>query len=411
MISYNEALELILKHSQALLETETVEIMQSHGRILAEKLYAPISLPSYNNSAMDGYALCTEETLLATPENPICFKQTECVAAGELPETPDYAPLNTIEIMTGAPVPDHFDAVVPIENIKKPIVHHSNMVGITAPLKIGANIRYQGEDIQEGNLLLSEGDEITPQKIMTLTGVGIQNISVFKKPNVLVLSTGKELAVNQPLDTNFLIHDCNSPFLQSSLQNKNACNVKVDHILSDTDEEFTTFMQTQLAHKNCPNIIISTGAVSAGKYDFIPRSLKRIGAEIIFHKAAIRPGKPILFAILPNGAFYFGLPGNPSAAASGLRFFVAPLIRQLNKIPREKPIYAYLDQTHTLKKSLCFFLKAHHYIDEKGISRVTILPGQASFMISPMLQANAWVKIDETPSTTPHDTLVAVYPM
>jgi len=409
MIDYNEALGLILKQNGSL-ETETIDILQANNRTLAQEIKSPISLPSYHNSAMDGYALRSHETQGASSDHPIWLQPTQCIAAGDKPDSETKnIKSHTMEIMTGAPVPDLFDCVIPVENVLLSEDKSSNEIGIINPISNGSNIRYKGEDITQGDILLSKGEQINSSRMMTLTGVGIKKIEVFKKPNLLVLATGKELAVDQPLDTKFLINDCNSPFLYTSLSNQYSCDVRVDHILSDTDEEFIKFMNDELSNEQCPDIIISTGAVSAGKFDFIPRSLALMGANIIFHKVAIRPGKPILFAVLPNGTFYFGLPGNPSAVASGLRFFVYPLLRKLNHLPSEKPIYAELDQDLSLQKPLCFFQKSFHYIDENGISRVKILTGQASFMIKPMLQANAWVMLEFAPLSIQKNTLVAVY--
>lgn len=405
MIQYREALALILENQQSL-ENEYIDITHTLKRVLAEDLYAPFSLPSYDNSAMDGYALRAEETKDASLENPVWFEQIDCVGAGEYLQPVSHTPKTVIEIMTGAPMPAHCNAVIPVE---KTLKSDCNKIGVIQPLKVGENIRYQGEDIQKNAFLLVKGEVINAQRLMTLTGLGFRKLPVFKKLNILVLSTGKELVVNTPADARYQLYDCNSPFLQASLFNTFQCEVTLDHLFSDTDEEFSIFIAKQIAHENCPRIIISTGAVSAGKYDFIPRSLKKLGAHIVFHKVAIRPGKPILFAVLPNGTLYFGLPGNPSAVAAGFRFFVYPLLRQLNAMPAEQPIYAKLEQTITLQAPLCFFQKAKLYFDDKGCACVKILPGQASFMISPMLEANAWVMIENGPLTIEKNTLVPVF--
>ncbi|MBI2786016.1 MAG: molybdopterin molybdotransferase MoeA [Legionella longbeachae] len=410
MISYHEALMLLLDQ-QYRLNIECINLIDSLGRVLGEDLYAPISLPSYDNSAMDGYSLVAEETQDASEDNPIWFIQSACIGAGEFLKKTTHAPKSTVEIMTGAPVPHPFNAVIPVEKTLRNNSQAPQMIGITHALSVGENIRYSGEDIYKNTFLLAKGEEINSQRIMTLSGLGFQQIPVFKKVKILVLATGKEVVIDGTIDTRFQLHDCNTPFLQTSLLNDLKCEVTTDHLFCDTDDEFITLINKQLNHVNCPNIIISTGAVSAGKYDFIPRSLRTMGAKIIFHKVAIRPGKPILFAVFPNGTFYFGLPGNPSAVAAGFRFFVYPLFRLLQKMPAEKPIFAKLKQTTILKAPLCFFQKAYHYIDDNGCSCVDILPGQASFMISPMLKANAWVLINQTPSTIEKDTLVPVYLM
>jgi molybdopterin molybdotransferase len=143
------------------------------------------------------------------------------------------------------------------------------------------------------------------------------------------------------------------------------------------------------------DIIVSTGAVSAGRHDFVAESLRRLGAEILFHKVAIRPGKPILLARLPGGTFYLGLPGNPVSAAVGLRFFLYPLLCSLSGISQENDQPARLELPVKKKPGMRFFQKARFWTDDAGQGRVRILDGQESFKIRPMLEMNCWAILDE----------------
>ena len=153
--------------------------------------------------------------------------------------------------------------------------------------------------------------------------------------------------------------------------------------------------ESKIAAIKEPAILISTGAVSKGVWDFIPESLKDMGATIHFHRVNIRPGKPVLFATLPNGSFYFGLPGNPISAAIGFTFFVMPLVQTLQGLPDAPPLMAALENSFTKRGDFRQFLKASVWLDETGGLRAQISDGQESFKISPMAANNAWVVLEE----------------
>lgn len=406
LIHYTEALEKILNTSKNL-TVETIDIIKANQRILAESISSPLDLPGYDNSAMDGYALYAEITKEASSTNPVWLKVDNCIGAGEK-TTSQPSREEAIAIMTGAPLPQGVDTVIPIENVltnpEKP-----DSIGITTPLMPGDNIRKRGEDIKTHTLLLDIGQSLNPARIMTLSGVGVRQVRVFKTLKTLIIATGKELVLGQPQDTSCQVPDCNSPFLYTSLQHEWNMEIETAHVLSDTEEELIELLEKAFDNTHPPEIIISTGAVSAGRYDFIPNALKRMNANIVFHAVAIRPGKPILFAIFPNGTYYFGLPGNPAAVAAGLRFFVYPLLRQWYQMPQEQPKYAKLDKKVSVNKALTFFQRAHYYTDITGQARVEIAAGQASFMISTMANTNAWAVVADGPVTLEKDALVPVY--
>lgn len=409
MISYEDALSLVLSQAK-LVKTHEILTQQAFGQILAEKIVSPIALPSFNNSAMDGYALRSDETKMASKAAPCFFDKRSTVGAGELSRT-TFQSHQTIEIMTGAPLPDAFDAVVPIEKITSHTEGAKEQIGISFPLQKGENVRYKGDDIDAGQVLLSKGTRLTHEMIMTLSGVGIHSVNCFQRPRILILPTGKELSVHDKPKLDHQIFDCNSPYLSSRLEHNWGATVHVEPLLTDTVEPFCDCLQQYLNQYPDLDIIISTGAVSAGKYDFIPSALARLGAKTVFHKIAIRPGKPVLFATLPNGTLFFGLPGNPSAVACGTQFLIEPFLCKQRERVIKSPDIALLDSSLSYKKPLCFFQKAHHYIDEQAISRVEILSGQASFKIAPFLKANSWVKIDTAPTTLNQGDEVKVYPM
>jgi molybdopterin molybdotransferase len=159
------------------------------------------------------------------------------------------------------------------------------------------------------------------------------------------------------------------------------------------------------------NIIVTSGAVSMGRYDFVPQALERLGAQTLFHKVAIRPGKPLLFARLPDNVLLFGLPGNPIAVAVGLRFFVEPALRVMLGMPPETPYRVPLGKPYGKKPRLRFHLKSRLHVNNEGRLVVEVLEGQESYRIRPLADANAWAVVPADVDALPAGALVDVYGM
>lgn len=391
MITYPEALAKI-KESIKPLQSEVITIDHALGRVNTDAILAPLSLPNFRNSAMDGYAVRTQDLLQATAEQPVALQLQATTYAGcENPKIKN--PMNTtIQVMTGAHVHDDYDAVVPIENIRS---SHADMIHFHEPTHFGANIREVGEDFIKNEVLINPNSTLTAESIMALSAINLQKINVYRTPQFSIISTGKEL-LNSKKQTSMGmgIYDSNGPYIQSFLQKNYYSRINPITYISDDPALFTQHIEDLNASTQKTDVIISTGAVSAGEIDFIPTLLCDLGASIIFHKVAIRPGKPILFAVLKSGSYYFGLPGNPMSAAIGMRFFVYPLLNFLRNQTIEQPMMAKLSKDIHLKKELSFFLKAKIFINSQGEPYADILPGQESFKILPLLKANAFVRLD-----------------
>jgi molybdopterin molybdotransferase len=403
MITYQEALEKI-SSSVTEIESESISISDSLGMVVVEDIISAENSPPFKNSAMDGFAVKTS-TLSGTT----IFDVVGSTVAGDLP---DAGKNGAWEIMTGAPVPDGYDAVIKIEDVE--ILERNNddrpsKISTKVIAEPNQNIREAGEDFKSGDLVLNAGDTITPYHIMALASLGITEIKTTVKPTISIISTGKELV--DDLSATLIagqIRNSNAPYLQAELS-----SMGIKHSYAGTihdDPELFEEMLVKLLESNT-NIIISTGAVSMGRHDFIPDSLKKLGAEIIFHKVAIRPGKPILFAKFPNGKFYFGLPGNPISAAIGLRFFVYPLICKLQNLKTRKPLIAKLSETTKKKTGFLFFRKALAYSDETGQLHVDILQGQESFKINPLLTANCWAILPADSSSVAAGSNIDIIPL
>lgn len=406
MISYEEALAIL--RSQEQLAPVTVLARDACGYVAAQEVTSSVLVPPFANSAMDGFAVRSVDLAQAARNNPLTLPVMGSTMAGDMPAA---SHTGVWEIMTGAHVPQGYDAVVMVEEtviVSRDEQGSPQQVCFTNPVNAGRNIRTAGEDFMPGDRIVKAGRMLTPFHGMALATIGRGQLSVYPQPKVTVLSTGKEVV--EDTDAPLLpgqIRNSNGPYLMAALC---ALPVQAQYggVIHDEPELFESRMREIITDST---IIISTGAVSAGRHDFIPDSLRKLGAKILFHKVAIRPGKPLLYARFPNGTHYFGLPGNPVSAVVGLRFFVIPLLRHLQGMQAETPVNAPLTAPHSTKAGLRFFCKAQWGLGMDGHVQATILKGQESFRIQPLLAANGWAVFPEQTSNVDAGETVAIYPL
>lgn len=405
MIAYLDALKII-QNAATTPVAARVKTSDALNQVLAEDFKAPFALPRFDNSSMDGFALRADDTLTASTETPLTLPVLHAQAAGDTAGC--NQPGHAVEIMTGAAMPQHADAVIPIENVTTHCDSdgHVTHITLTSSVPHQNNVRFAGEDFAAGQPLITAGTRITPAHIAILYGTGTTHINVVALPSVSIFTTGKEVSddYDQPLGPS-QIYNSNTPYLIAELQTIGISAVCAGHI-GDDEEKF----RTMLADQKDARILVSSGAVSKGKWDFIPAVLKELGAEILFHRVAIKPGKPVLFARFPDGRYFFGLPGNPISAAIGLRCFMMPLLRRLLGLADEAPAVARLTAPYTKKGLLRLFLKAKTHLTADGTAEIEILAGQESFKIAPLLQTNAWAILDETTATYPAGQPIMFYP-
>ncbi|MDR1076012.1 MAG: molybdopterin molybdotransferase MoeA [Xanthomonadaceae bacterium] len=383
MTGYDEALATILAQAsrQAAIRVPAAAAI---GSILAEDIVSKHWLPPFDNAAMDGFALRHAD--LGPLE--IEYRVTGLQAAGDGRAS---ASGDAWEITTGARMPDGFDTVIPVEQVE---ISARDETGSPARVRLlespepGQHVRRRGEDVTPDRLLIRSSEYLQPQHLMMLAAQGIEEVAVAPRPRVALLITGSELA---DATTRCLgsgqIRDSNGPFLNARVEAAGA-EVVFRRTLGDDSAAYAQALDEAL--RAGAEIVLSTGAVSMGRFDFVPDALRQAGAEILFHKVRIRPGKPLLFARLPNGALYFGLPGNPISSAVGLRFFVEPALRGMLGMPPERPLTVALAHPYKKREGLRFHLRARLFADDGNTLRAEILPGQESFRIAPMLRANAW---------------------
>ncbi|KRE89206.1 molybdopterin biosynthesis protein [Frateuria sp. Soil773] len=397
MLDPAEALRLILA-ACAPLPAQEVPMAGAMGRVLAAPVVAPGALPPFDNSAMDGYALGGGgEVLAAGSEWTVEGEQ----AAGD---GIARAQRGAWEIMTGARLPEGLDRVIPVEQTAR--LEAPPRVRLLADVAAEENVRRAGSDVPAGAAVLAAGCVLAPQHLMLLAALGVASVTVAERPRVAVLCTGRELVDGPaaPLAPG-QIHNSNGPFLAERVPRAGAELAYIETVGDESEAFLAAFARARTAGAR---VVVSTGAVSMGRYDFVPQALERLGAEAIFHKVAIRPGKPLLFARLPDGTLFFGLPGNPIAVAVGLRFFVEPALRAMLGLPREAPWRVPLAADYAKKPRLRFHLKARVALDAQGRLAVAVLPGQESYRIRPLAEANAWAVVPVEATELPAGTLVDV---
>ena len=398
MIDYEDALARLLGTASTL-PVEHVDAAIAIGRVLAAPLASAEALPPFDNSAMDGFALrCAGEVIHAGTVIDVHGLR----AAGDGEARADDG---AWEIMTGARVPDGLDSIVPVEQVET-LDDDGGVprIRVTADVTPGQHLRRAGEDLQAGAVLAEAGTLVDPALRMLCAAVGIAELPLRRRPRVALINTGREL-VDDPRRALGAgeIRNSNGPFLAARLAAAGADVVACRTVGDDVD----AFLEA-LAVAGDVDVIVSTGAVSMGRFDFVPEALARLGATTLFHKTRIRPGKPILAATLPGGALFFGLPGNPSSTAVGLRFFVEPVLRRMLGMPDERVLELPLLAPYAKRAPLRMHLKARVVLDAGARACVEILAGQESFRIRPLLEANAWAVVPADVDTLPAGARVRV---
>jgi len=368
MILISEALRIIEKQV-GVLATETIDLQNSVNRVLAENVKADMDLPPFNRSQMDGFALRAKDVKDAPAELKIIGE----AAAGKGFEG-KLKRGEAVRIMTGARVPVGADAVQKVELTKE----RNDFIEILEPVKLKQNVVNQAEEIEKGTRIFSKGERVTERKIAVLASFGYAKIKVFKAPEVSILATGSEIVNINETPGQDQIRNSNSLMLKVLAEE---CGANAGILPSVKDD--IEILKSQIAQavglesrvKNdksqIPNpksqILIITGGVSVGDYDFTKPVLRDLGAEIFFERVALRPGKPTVFAKLDD-TFVFGLPGNPVSAAVTFYLFVRKAIRQMQKAKNcdLEESYAILSGRAKGAKGRDSFLPAKLSVDENA---------------------------------------------
>ena len=388
MISYNKS-KIILKKSKIEIKDEFISTNNCLYRVTAKNIYVNSSHPLGDNAAFDGYAIKSNDTYRLNKKIHKKFRIIGSIAAGNKPIQKKIKKFQTVEIMTGALIPGSFDTIIPIEQIKfYPNKKNSKYILLNKKIPKFEHIRFKGSDYKKGDLLISQGTILQPNHILALKTLGIKKVKVKKKPNILFFSTGNEIT-NKVKISNWEIRNSNCHYINSLNQNF-LFNFKDGGILRDNQSNlFKSHINKMFKSKI--DLIITSGAVSAGKFDFVPNVVNDFKLSNYFKSVAIRPGKPILFAkIRGKSKAIFGLPGNPISSAACFRFFVYPYLRSLLGIKEEISFKAILKNEFIKKKYFTRFVKSKLSTTKNGKIEVQILKGQESFRVQSFVKSNIW---------------------
>ena len=314
MISVAEAVQIVRQHTPKL-GIEKVDLPNALGRVLAQDIVADSDLPPFDRSQMDGYAVCAADTTSA----PVSLRIVGESAAGKGWRQRMEAG-EAVRIMTGAPVPAGADSVQQVELTHE--LKDGTVVELLAAVEPGKSIVKQGDEIKAGETVLRPGVTINAAMMAVLAAFGYAQVEVSKRPRVAVVATGSELVTVDEQPGQDQIRDSNNYSISAYAELAGS----VVHRLPLTRDE-TSLLKHQIAEAaNNFDVVVTSGGVSMGVYDVTKNALKELGAEIFFERVALRPGKPIVFARLPGGALFFGLPGNPVSVSVTFNLFTRTAI-------------------------------------------------------------------------------------
>jgi len=385
MINYKEAKNILIK-AKIKIKDELVASSKSLNRINASDVYSSVNYPAGTNAAFDGFAINSKETIKLNKKNFKEFKILKTISAGDNPRLNKIKKFATVEVMTGALIPKFFDTIIPIEKIF--FNKNRKYILINEKIKKNQHIRFAGSDYKKKDLIIKKGTIIQPSHILAFKTLGVKNIKVKKKPNILFFSTGNEISNNKNIAI-WKVRNSNSHYIKS-LSTNFLFNYIDGGILRDKDEQFFK-KQIDKHIKSKVDIIITSGAVSAGKHDFVPFIVKKFNLSNFFKGVAIRPGKPVLFAkFKKTEKVIFGLPGNPISSSACFRFFVYPYLLSILGVKSEKPFKAILRNHFSKKINFTRFLKGKLTSTNAGKLEIQILKGQESFRIKSFVESNVW---------------------
>jgi len=390
MISVQEAKKIISENVSSL-EPVTLFLQESAGLILAEDVYALMDIPAFPQSSMDGYAFSFEGW-----KKHKRLKIAGEVAAGSK-ETFTLEPKNTVRIFTGAAVPAGADTVIMQEKIQ---VENGELKIEDETLQQGNSVRLKASEIKAGELALGKESLLSPAAIGFLAGIGITEVKVYPNPSITIVITGDELQQpGEPLQLG-QVYESNSFALKAVLQQLHMESIQ---ILYATDKpEIVTGTLKKALEKS--DVVLLTGGISVGDYDFVLQAATECGVEKLFHKIKQRPGKPLYFGKKGN-KLVFGLPGNPSSVLTCFYQYVVPA---LEKSAKRKTILqtvrAPLSRSFQKAQGLTHFLKGR-YDDNFA----TPLDAQESYRLSSFAKANCLIQVDEEITFLSEGELVTIY--
>ena len=372
MVSVQEAFSILKSN---LPESQEIEcsLLQARKHVLSQSLYSPINMPPFRQSAMDGFALCLHDALE--------YNIVGEIKAGDFHQF-TLLPGQSVKIFTGAAAPDSAQAVIQIEKV----LTKETVLQLQEHPKFGTNIRPIGEQILEGDLALEKGTEINAATIGFLAGLGFTSVKVHKKPSIGILITGNELVKpGNPLEYG-KIYESNGIMLQAALSD--ACFDEIT--LYEVNDDFENTKNKLREALDANDMVLVSGGISVGDYDFVAQALKELEVETLFYKVNQKPGKP-MFAGKLKDKIVFALPGNPAACLTCFYVYVLPTLAILsgNSTNYNQTKNIPLAHDYSVNNSRCQFLKASVEGDA-----VTVLSHQNSSMLNSFSLSNGLLYVE-----------------
>lgn len=396
MIRYQDALQL-LRNLRFDLSLETLPLERCGGRILGRELRARVSSPPYTNSAMDGFAARHAEAVTGTP---LMLGETIYARALDAAASKSQAPAYTCaRIMTGGCLPEWADTVIPVEQAT---VDADGRVHFAVVPEKGAHIRREADDIPQDTLLMTPGTLLTPERIMVAAAFGHRELSVRRWPRLAIASTGDELVdPGEPLPRGALYNS--SKYFLLTAARQLGLEAEAYPTIPDDPIAAQAALEAIINKEDSATLLLTTGAVSAGEADFIPKLAAQLGFEALLHKVAIRPGKPV-FVAKRDHIIWLGLPGNAISTCVGWQIFARPLLAAAAGLP--EPIKATVTLANEVNKPAglrCFFRA------ELSADRAWVAKRQGSADLAASINHTAYVELPEDVTRFPIDTRVEAF--
>ena len=368
---------------------ERVPLLDAAGRVLAADAVAPITVPPWTNSAMDGYAVAGDDVERASPDAPVLLPVAETISAGAFPSRA-LRRGEAMRIMTGAPLPEGADSVIRVEDTDGGV----ERVEIRAARDVRRNFRLRGEDFHEGDAVLAAGTAVGAAQIGVLASMGFGAVDVYRRPRVAILGSGDELVDLDRFDearAGRKIVSSNGYTLHALVRSAGGEPVNLGFV-ADTPEALRAGL---LRAAGC-DLIITTAGISVGEFDYTRDVLAALGGELRFWKVRMRPGAPLGFGML-HGTPWIGLPGNPVSAMVTFELFVRPAIRKMlgHALLFRRPVPVRLEERVTIGAKLTHFLRAIVTAEADGSLTARLTGPQGSGILTSMSRANSLLIVPE----------------
>lgn len=399
MIKVSEARKIILENV-GLLGTEVAGLDECLYRVLAEPVIARRDVPPTDNSAMDGFALTAAATEGASDGTPVSLPIVRTIRAGDL-AGPPILEYEAVRIMTGAPIPDGVDAVVPVEET---YVEAENLF-LIKPVRKDANIRFAGEDIRSTEEVLPTGRPLRPADLGLVASQGIAHLKVYRQPEVAILATGDEVVSLGEVPHEAQIYSSNSHALSALVRECGAVPRQLG-IARDDPDHLAIMIEEGLQS----DVLVTTGGISMGDYDHLKDVFGKIGVEVLFWKVAQKPGKPMTFGVR-RGKPVFALPGNPVSATLSFELYVRPALRKMMGYARlyRPTVRAYLEEDIQKKPGRRNFIRGIVERKEDGVLYARTTGEQGSGILRSMSAANGIIVLPEDAEGAKAGEKVEVY--